>query len=56
MLMVIFTVLMILVLCGGGCAASSAGNYAPFGVGLLLWICVAILGWVTFGGGLSTMR
>ncbi len=51
--MVVFVVLMILWLFGGGWVASQGGpfNFHTFGSGTLIpWICVAILGWVVFGG------
>jgi hypothetical protein len=53
-LAVIFVVLLILALFGGGYAWRPVGaspEYGPFGAWFLMWICVAILGWVVFGGG-----
>lgn len=55
MLATIFVVLMILALFGGGYAyrpTGADGNYAPIGSWFLLWLCVAILGWIIFGGGI----
>lgn len=51
MLMVIFVVLMCIWLFGG-CYLAWEPN-RPIGLGgtLLPWLCVAILGWVVFGGG-----
>ena len=52
MLMVIFVVLMILALFGGGWGAYEGDTFKPhrFGSFFLLWLCVAILGWVVFNG------
>ena len=50
---VIFVVLMILALFGGGYAYRPVGptpDYSPIGSWFMLWICVAILGWVVFNG------
>lgn len=51
---VIFVVCMILWLFGGGWYVYSGPTPSPvaFGAGTLLpWVCVAILGFVIFGGG-----
>lgn len=53
MLMVIFVVLMILWLFGGGFYVFNGPNPNPMGFGtgtLIPWICVAILGWAVFQG------
>ena len=53
-LCVIFVVLMILWLFGGGWtvyAAPAAATPQAWAAWLLPWVCVAILGWVVFGGG-----
>jgi hypothetical protein len=55
-LMVVFTVLMVLwlffgIYTGWPTAAGPAG-FAPLGNTLIPWLCVAILGYVIFGGGL----
>jgi hypothetical protein len=53
-LMVVFVVLMCLWLFGGGWYAYTGPvpNPVVFGTGILLpWACVAILGYVVFGGG-----
>jgi hypothetical protein len=56
---VIFVVLMILALFGGGYAWRPIGptpNYGPFGAWFMLWLCVAILGYIVLaGGGAGTM-
>ncbi len=55
MVMVIFVVLMLFWLFGGGYAANRGDRFdAPaFGSHTLIpWLCVAILGWVSFGSGL----
>lgn len=51
MLMVIFVVLMILWLFGGGWVYWDGNSPRSFAPHLLAWLCVAILGWVVFGGG-----
>lgn len=54
MLVVIFVVLMLFWLFGGGYVAyeGDAFNARRFGgYTLIPWVCVAILGWVVFGGG-----
>ncbi len=53
-LAVVFVVVLLLWLFGGGYWAYSGPNPNPmaFGAGTLLpWVCVAILGYVVFGGG-----
>lgn len=52
-LCVVFVVLMLFWLFGGGYVASQGDrfNFQVFGGGTLIpWICVAILGWILFGG------
>ncbi len=52
-LTVVFVVLMILWLFGGGYVAHEDAkfNMIRFGNGTLIpWICVAILGWIVLGG------
>jgi hypothetical protein len=52
-LLVVFVVLMILWLFGGGWYVYNGPNPTPiaFGTGTLIpWICVAILGYVVFNG------
>ncbi len=54
MLLTIFVVLMILALFGGGYTWRPRGaeaDYGPFGSFFLIWLCVAILGFVVFSGG-----
>ena len=54
MLATIFVVLMILALFGGGYAWRPRGpeaDYGPFGSFFMLWLCVAILGFALFSGG-----
>jgi hypothetical protein len=51
MLMVIFTVLMMLWLFGGLYWTWDAARPAAAGNTIIPWLCVAILGWVVFGGG-----
>ncbi len=53
-LCVIFVVLMMFWLFGGGYVAYQGDRFNPviFGGGTLIpWLCVAILGWILFGGG-----
>ena len=52
-LCVVWVVLMMFWLFGGGYVAyeGNAFNAARFGGGTLIpWLCVAILGWIAFGG------
>ncbi len=53
-LLVVFVVLMLMWLFGGGYLAYESDRFDArrFGGGTLIpWICVAILGWCVFGGG-----
>jgi hypothetical protein len=56
---VIFVVFMIFWFLGGGYTSyrENAFNPVVFGTGTLIpWACVAILGWVLFGGNSPPMR
>ncbi len=48
-LAVVFVVLMILALCGGGYGYRITPGQWVWG-GFLLWVCVAILGYIVLGG------
>lgn len=51
-LTVIFVVLMMFWLFSGYAANQpTPPTWAPLANGLIPWLCVAILGWVVFGGG-----
>ncbi len=53
-LLVVFVVLMMFWLFGGGYVAYTGDRFNPiiFGGGTLIpWLCVAIIGYVVFGGG-----
>lgn len=58
-LIVIFVVLMMFWLFGGGYVSYNGTSFNPvqFGAGYFIpWLCVAILGWVLFGGGSVVVR
>lgn len=58
MIEIIFVVLMLFWLFGGGYVSYSGPNPSPMYFGaytLIPWICVAILGYVVFSGGTHTV-